>query len=493
MLVWGLVLGLAGCAVDSELDRVAQLSSESLRALDADERRRLVEALRREPSGARREHQLGRLAWAAGEGARARAYLERSFRADDTDRCGVALDLAALEVAEGHRDAARVVATAGMRGAAPTCRASLARLVRATGAGHTPETEAEVAASPSDAAVRTVAAELVEVAAYVRSRSAPSIRVVASFDRLAEFTPIEGGFHVAGARLGDDVAATPLTSEWAARIEVEPSGDGIDVRLEGDDGAPLEHVRLFALPDPFRVVIDASREEEESAAEGDRPPVERVVLDPGHGGDDHGARAFGLKESTLALDIALRTRQVLRRLRPGISVVLTREDDTFVSLEQRSSIANAVGADLFVSIHLNGLTSEVEHGGVTTFVLDTTDDRQAIRLAARENGGEGGAVDALDVLMAGFARETQLTRSRAVAAEVHRAMLAAGREHHPRLFDRGVRDAMFYVLVGTTMPAILVETSFLTFEEDARALENEAHRQRLAEGIAEGIVRYDTD
>lgn len=211
---------------------------------------------------------------------------------------------------------------------------------------------------------------------------------------------------------------------------------------------------------------------------------------PGHGGEDYGTRAFGLEEADLALDLAVRVRDALLAARPRLRVVLTREDDAFVSLEQRTAMANAIGADAFVSIHLNGVREDVEHGGVTTFLLDNSSDAAALRLAAAENGTGTGEVGALERVLAGLLRAEQVEASRLLAQRVHASLLAGGRTMLPRLFDRGVRTAMFHVLVGARMPAVLVEAAFMTREDEARALETDAYRAALARGIAEGILAW---
>jgi N-acetylmuramoyl-L-alanine amidase len=162
----------------------------------------------------------------------------------------------------------------------------------------------------------------------------------------------------------------------------------------------------------------------------------------------------------------------------------------FVSLEQRAAMANAVDADAFVSIHHNAADEPVAHGGITTFVLDTTNDRQALRLAARENGTSASEVGDLSRILAGLRRDEQLASSRGLAERIHRGALVGGRTVLPTLYDRGVRSAMFYVLVGATMPAVLVEASFMTRADEARALRSEVYRQALAEGIADGIARW---
>jgi len=175
---------------------------------------------------------------------------------------------------------------------------------------------------------------------------------------------------------------------------------------------------------------------------------------------------------------------------PWLADSLTRTDDLALPLEDRAARANALDADVFVSLHLNAADEPVRIGGVTTFVLDTTNDRQAIRLAARENGTNAAHVSQLQRLLAGLHREEQLAGSRRLAEAVHRSTLTAGRRHLPSLPDRGVKSAMFYVLVGARMPAILLEASFLTKPAEADALKTDAYRQSLAQGIAVGILRY---
>lgn len=256
---------------------------------------------------------------------------------------------------------------------------------------------------------------------------------------------------------------------------------GEEVRLVLDEAARAD---VFHFTDPPRVLVDVSVANESTA----RPPI--VLLDPGHGGNEFGGRFEDLKESTLVLDITRRAAAHLRRLSPETRVVLTRETDVVVGLEDRAARANALDADLFVSIHLNAADEAVRLGGITTFVLDTADDLQARRLAARENGTRAADVTGLQRLLAGFHRHEQLEGSRRLAEHVHAGTLQAGRSMLPDLPDRGVRSALFYVLVGARMPAVLLEASFLTKPEEAAALRTEEYRDRLARGIATGIAAY---
>ncbi|MFA9469076.1 MAG: N-acetylmuramoyl-L-alanine amidase [Deltaproteobacteria bacterium] len=245
--------------------------------------------------------------------------------------------------------------------------------------------------------------------------------------------------------------------------------------------------RLFYLTDPYRIVVDVSAV---SRSGPKRRPL--VVLDPGHGGREPGAAndQYGLVESQVALDLAELTASRLSAIMPRVRVLLTRSTDVDLSLEERCALANAMEADAFVSIHLNASQEPVRRGGVTTFVLDTTNNRQALRLAARENGTRVAEVTGIQGLLAKHHRRTQAEGSLTLAGKIQRHTLKRGRSVLPKLADRGVRRAMFYVLVGARMPSVLVEASFVTYEPEARALTRHNYRRALADGIASGIASY---
>lgn len=284
--------------------------------------------------------------------------------------------------------------------------------------------------------------------------------------------------------------------EWAESVPVSQSIDrgGLQrVRLATPnprvvlDLHPGASGRVFYLTDPYRIVIDVSVAGRPSAK---RRPL--VVLDPGHGGGEPGAAndGYGLVESQVALDLAELTADRLRAIMPRVRVMLTRSTDVDLSLEERCALANAMEADAFVSIHLNASAEPVRKGGVTTFVLDTTNDRQALRLAARENGTRVAEVTGIQSMLAKHHRTAQAEGSLTLAGKIQRHTLRRGRSVLPQLSDRGVRRAMFYVLVGARMPSVLVEASFLTYEPEARALTRGNYRRALADGIAGGIASY---
>lgn len=289
-----------------------------------------------------------------------------------------------------------------------------------------------------------------------------------------------------------DASSIAVGEGGLTRLRVTPSGDALAVTFDLSEGA---FARWSFVGSPFRVFVDVSTIALPARAAALEPtgphPLRVIVLDPGHGGDDHGARRpDGLRESNVALDIARRVKRMLRERLAGTTVLLTRDDDTFVSLEQRAAYANVARADAFVSIHLNASPVEAERGGVTTFVLDTSSDRQARKLAALENGTTEHEVGELEALIASAERQEQLRHSRALAERIHVGTLASGRREYPTLHDRGIDSALFYVLVGATMPAVLVEASFILRGPEAEMLSRESYREALARGIAEGIVRY---
>jgi N-acetylmuramoyl-L-alanine amidase len=420
---------------------------------------------------------------------RARGWL-RAAAEDETEGCEAALEHVVLVARDlGRASEAHALATATATRFDGAC-AERADALAARLAPFRTAAEADASLAGWAAARAGDDASLLE-ALTVHGRGQgddATARIVFRLDRVTayEATEDDGGLRLVlrGTRTGDGVEArTAVGRGGVEEVQLAPAGDDLEARLVLD---PRSRARAFLLPEPFRLIVDV----EPRGAPRAPDTVRRVVLDPGHGGDDFGARSGGLRESDLALDLCRRARTLLLRRLPDVQVVLTREDDTLVSLEQRTALANAIGADLFVSVHLNGSDEPVRRGGVTTFVLDTSNDRQALRLAARENGTTTGEVGELAHLLARLHRQDQAEGSRALATQLHRGLLAAGRRELPRLHDRGVRSAMFHVLVGARMPAVLVEASFLTFPPETEALQRPGYRQALAEGLVAGLVAY---
>jgi N-acetylmuramoyl-L-alanine amidase len=215
-----------------------------------------------------------------------------------------------------------------------------------------------------------------------------------------------------------------------------------------------------------------------------------VVLDPGHGGDDHGAEgAADLLEKDVVLDVAERLATHLRAA--GLEVVKTRGDDRFVPLEERTRIANGADADLFISIHANAAPMRGARGIETFFASPEATDAAALELASQENeafGEEAVAAaqdDALLAILGDLLATEHLSDSQEFArmAQHRIATKEAAR-------SRGVKQAPFVVLMGVRMPAVLVEIGFLTNPHDQRALRRVDERERLARELAAAVASF---
>jgi N-acetylmuramoyl-L-alanine amidase len=241
---------------------------------------------------------------------------------------------------------------------------------------------------------------------------------------------------------------------------------------------------------------DAGRPGGEAEAET-AGPLRRVVIDPGHGGQEDGAVSpSGLKEKDLVLDIARRLRDRLRAA--GYAASLTREDDHGMDLESRAAVANRFKADIFLSIHANASMRAGAHGAETYFLSygsGSATDAEAMRLARLENqspgagGGSGGAPsEDLKLVLWEMAQAEHLTSSSRLADLIQAEMNGVG-----GTTDRGVKQAPFRVLVGAAMPAALVEVGFLTHQDEEKQLASGDHRDRIAGALAAAVERFRTE
>lgn len=217
--------------------------------------------------------------------------------------------------------------------------------------------------------------------------------------------------------------------------------------------------------------------------------VSRIVIDPGHGGRDPGARRDGLNEADLVLDVALRLKRRLANVLPQLEVILTRRDDVYLSLEDRTDLANRVEADLFLSIHANASANH-DTRGVETYFLNLATDPEVEARVARENTAAEATMKHLERLIERIATNTKIEESRDFAKAIQAAMVDRLRPIDPALPDLGVKQAPFIVLIGARMPSALSEIAFLTNERDASLVASEAYRDHLANALLEGIVRY---
>ena len=216
--------------------------------------------------------------------------------------------------------------------------------------------------------------------------------------------------------------------------------------------------------------------------------VGRIVIDAGHGGRDPGAQGPGYTEADLTLDIALRLEKLLAK-EPGVEVVLTRRTDEYVALQERTVIANREGADLFLSIHANASRNRSARG-VESYLLNFASTPDAAAVAARENASSTLTMSHLNDLVKQIALNSKLDESRDLARHVQTAMVRKLRPSNQQIRDLGVKQAPFVVLVGASMPSVLVEVSFLSHKQEGRLLGTGAYRQRIAEGLLDGVRRY---
>lgn len=216
--------------------------------------------------------------------------------------------------------------------------------------------------------------------------------------------------------------------------------------------------------------------------------ISRIVIDPGHGGRDPGAQVKGLDESELVLDIALRLENLLKK-QPNIKVVLTRRSNISVSLEERTTIANRMSADLFLSIHANASKNKGVRG-IETYYLNFAQNPEAEALAARENAGEARTMTDLSNIVREIALNNKIDESRDFANFIQKAMFDGVRQTNSETRNLGVKQAPFMVLIGATMPSILAEISFITNKTEAGLLKTTGYRQEISEALLDGITSY---
>jgi len=314
------------------------------------------------------------------------------------------------------------------------------------------------------------------------------------------------------ARIYIDFENTSLSPRLKPRIDIM---DGFlrDVRVgqySSDrarvvlDIESIESHKVFSMEDPFRVIIDVRGKRKKVPALSTAPgrgaegpslarqlglSVRRIVLDPGHGGKDKGAIGpNGVYEKDVTLAIAKGLKKILEDM-TDCEVILTRTTDRFLSLEERTAIANTCKADLFVSIHTNAHMDR-SLGGIETYFLNFSTDKESARVAAFENATSTKKISDLEVILQDLMRNTKISESSRLAYEVHRKIIQKVKTQYPEVRDLGVKQAPFYVLLGAEMPSILIETAFISNETEEKLLGNRAFQRVLAGGIAEGLAAY---
>ncbi|WLE95889.1 MAG: N-acetylmuramoyl-L-alanine amidase [Candidatus Electrothrix communis] len=216
--------------------------------------------------------------------------------------------------------------------------------------------------------------------------------------------------------------------------------------------------------------------------------VRRIVIDPGHGGKDPGAVGFGLKEKDIVLNVAKKIKKILEE-KNGYEVLLTRDGDVSLALEERTAIANTKEADLFLSIHVNAHPEETIRG-VETFYLNLATHTEAMRVAALENATSTHNMSEMQDILSELMQNEKINESSQLAEFVQHNMITGLKKQKFQVKNLGVKQAPFYVLIGAEMPAILAEISFITNPEEAKLMKNEKYLQTLAEQIVAGVLSY---
>ncbi|HWH79023.1 MAG TPA: N-acetylmuramoyl-L-alanine amidase [Candidatus Binatus sp.] len=318
-----------------------------------------------------------------------------------------------------------------------------------------------------------------------------------------------------GARLAlASKEPVPVDDELLRQVRVGQYSTDV-VRVVLDMNSVRSH-KAFLLPDPYRLVIDVEGQRlpekslpnevvtKKPTADGRKPAprsakaapatpatggIRKIVLDPGHGGKDPGAIGpGGAAEKDIVLSVA---KKLAVRLRSemGIEVVLTRKDDRFIALEDRTAMANSEDADLFISLHMNASVNP-DAKGIETYYLDNTTDEAAVRLAARENSTARKNISDLQFILSDMTQNMKLEDSITLAHRLQGSLVSGMSKVIADVRNLGVKTALFYVLVGAHMPSVLVEMFFITHRTEGRAMTQDGAQDAMVEALMDGIQKY---
>lgn len=317
---------------------------------------------------------------------------------------------------------------------------------------------------------------------------------------------------ITGAGLGKDLQKELPINDGLLKVARAGQFDKSTVRVVLDIES-IEDYKVFTLDEPFKIIIDVTGEKPSAkngaaaiATPAPKPPAMapnaavavphaktrqiKIVIDPGHGGKDPGAIGKGgLKEKDVTLRLARMLRDRLNEKLSSSRLIMTRDSDVFIPLEERTAIANKNDADLFVSIHINSSPRPVA-SGVETYMLSVSKDEESRRLAARENGTSRKALSDLEFILNDLTRTAKTNDSIRLATFVQERLAGGLQKKFSGVKGNGVKGAPFYVLVGTKMPAILVEVSFVSNPMEEKRLRDDKYLKEAIEGISTGLMQY---
>lgn len=289
----------------------------------------------------------------------------------------------------------------------------------------------------------------------------------------------------------------------------------------------VQKYNVFALENPYRVVIDVTAPKDEQGAafvspkasankgmatskepKSPVPPrkkttinkdgvgdlveqlgltVKTIMIDAGHGGKDPGAMANSIREKDYVLKVAKMVGEGLKAR--GFSVLYTRSDDTFVPLEERTAMANVRKADMFISFHINAHRSS-SISGIETYFLNLAKSKNAVRVAARENAVSEKRISDLQFILTDLMLNSKMQESEDLATLIQKNVVNNAKSAGHAVRDNGVRSAPFYVLMGAKMPSVLVELGYCTNRTEAKRLKSDKYLRRLADGVIKGVETY---
>lgn len=384
-------------------------------------------------------------------------------------------------------------------------------------------------------------AEAADAAAVVKEvrhwSSSNYTRVVINLDRPSKFThrllQKDPSINVQSRRLYVDIEGATLDKSLQRQIPIHDGllktaragqFDASTVRVVLDIES-IDDFKIFPLTEPYRIVIDVTgakpaparvpagaieasepktpddaketvdMDDRRAAGKAERPAglmrsfVKTIVLDPGHGGKDPGAVGRnGLMEKDVTLSISKKLRERLAS-RLDSKILMTRDTDVFIPLEERTAIANSRDADLFVSIHINASPRRAATG-IETYILNVSADAASRRLAARENATSAKSVSDLEFILNDLIKTAKTNDSGRLAAAVQERLVSGLKARYGDIRGNGVKGAPFYVLVGTKMPSILVEVSFISNPMEEERLRDEKYLDQVVDGITAGLLHY---
>jgi N-acetylmuramoyl-L-alanine amidase len=274
------------------------------------------------------------------------------------------------------------------------------------------------------------------------------------------------------------------------------------------DFKKVKRFQVWPAYDPFRIVIDIFPLDAAADTPSERPPqpakpteegysmarqlglgIHRIVIDPGHGGRDPGCIGKGgTQEKTIVLDICQQLKKLLGN-HQGLEVILTRETDIYIPVENRTVIANQKQADLFISVHANSNPSR-KRSGVETFYLNFSHDPSVIETAALENATSTKNISEMRSILEKIVKNSKFVESKKLAESIHKSLLGTLDKTYKDIKDLGHKGGPFWVLIGVEIPSILVEVSYLSNAKEETRLKNSQYRQLIARGIYNGIMEY---